>query len=73
MLVVDRTACLLAEARVGFGVVKVKFVVAKEVELVHSEAEFPGDVSPVDWSRDDFWGFVLFCSMGRGHGIVLKY
>ena len=69
----DRTTCLFAKTRVNFGMVQVEFAVAKEVKLVDSEAEFPGNVSPVDWSRGEFLGFVLFCSSGRGHGIVLKY
>ena len=74
MLVVDRTTNLLAEARVGFSVVKVEFVAAKEFELVYGEAKFPGDVGPMDRSGDDFlWGFVFCCSVGRGHGVVLKY
>ena len=69
----DRTTSLLAKARVGSGMVKIKFAEMKESELVYSEAKFPGDVSPMDWSGDDFWGVFLFCSVGRGHGVVLKY
>ena len=73
MLIVDRAAGLLAKARVGSGVVKIKFAVTKESKLVYGEAKFPRDVGPMDWSRDDFWSSFLFCSVGRGHGAVVKY
>ena len=55
MLVVDRTTSLLAKARVGFGMVKVEFVVAKEVELTHHEAEFPGEKVLVQCSLITRW------------------
>ena len=73
MLVVDGTTSLLAKARVGSGMVKIELADAEEFKLVYGEAEFPGDVSPMDRSRGDFWGDFLFCSAGRGHGVVFKY
>ena len=55
----------LAEAGVGFCVVKVKMIVSEEVELVFCEAQFPGDVTPADGE-----GIVMFDD--EGHGIVTK-
>ena len=73
MSIVDRTPGFLAEARVGSSMIKTKFVEVKEPELMYGEAKFPGDVSPVDGGINDFWGFLLFSSSGRGHGVVIKY
>ena len=73
VLVMDGAACLSTEMGVGLGVVQVKFVAAKEVELVDSETEFPGDVSPMEGRRINFlWGFFGFSSAGVRHGIVFK-
>ena len=61
------------EVGVGVSVVQVKFVAAKEVELVDGEAKFPRDVSPMEGGRFDFlWGFSRFSSMGMRHGTVFK-
>ena len=65
ILVVDEAAGLLAEAGVDFGVVKVKVVMPKVCELVLSEAQFPGDVVPVD-------GECIVVFWGKGHGEVVK-
>ena len=61
----DGAAGLLAEAGVGFSVVKVEVVESKEFELVFSETQFPGNVTPPD--REG----VVVC-WGEGHGIVVK-
>ena len=61
----DGAAGLLAEAGVGFGVVEVKAVVLKVCELVLSEAQFPGDVTPADGEG------VVVC-WGERHGIMVK-
>ena len=68
----DRATSLFAEAQVTFGMVQVEFVAAKEVKLVDGEAEFPGNVSPVDGGFSVLWGFLLFSSLGVRHGVVLK-
>ena len=44
VLIVDRTAELLAEAGVGFSMVKVKAMKLKVFELVFGKAQFPGNV-----------------------------
>ena len=59
ILVVDGAAGLLAEAGVGFGMVKVKVDASKVCELVFSEAQFPGDVAPA-------MGRALSCSWMKG-------
>ena len=48
VLVVDGAAGFLAEASVGFGVVKVKVAEAEEPELIYGEAQFPRDITPPD-------------------------
>ena len=65
ILVVNGAAGFLAEARVGFCMVKVKVVVSKVVELVLSEAQFPGDVAPAD-------GEGVIVLDDEGHGMVVK-
>ena len=65
VLVVDGAAQFLAEAGVGFGMVKVKITETKEFELVEGETQFPRDVCPPD--RE---GIVVWLS--EGHGIVVK-
>ena len=65
ILVVDGTARFLAEARVGFYVAEVKVIASKVIELVFSEAQFPGDVTPADGE-----GVVMFWD--EGHGVVVK-
>ena len=73
VLVMDGAACLSTEMGVGLGMVQVKFVAVKEVELVDSETKFPGDVSPMEGRRFDFLrGFIGFSSTGVRHGIVFK-
>ena len=44
VLIVDRAAGLLAEAGVGFSVVKVEVTKSKVFELVFGKAQFPGNV-----------------------------
>ena len=61
----DGAARLLAEARVGFCMVKVEVVTSEVVELVFGEAQFPGDVAPADGE-----GVVVF--RDEGHGVVVK-
>ena len=61
----DGAAGFLTEARVGLRVVEVEVVVSKIIELVLSEAQFPGDVAPADGE-----GVVVF--WGEGHGKVVK-
>ena len=69
----DRATNSLTEMGVDVGMVQVKFVFAKEVELMDSEAEFPRDVGPMEWGRFRFlWGFSGFSSAGVRHGIVFK-
>ena len=63
--VVDGAAGLLAKAGVGFGVVKVEMVAPKVCELVLSETQFPGDVTPAD-------GECIVMCWGEGHGKVVK-
>ena len=65
ILVVDGAARLLTETRVGSRVVEVKVVVLKVVKLVLSEAQFPGDVTPVD-------GEDVVVFWGEGHGEMVK-
>ena len=65
ILVVNGAAGLLTEAGVGFGMVKVEVVESKVFELVFSEVQFPGNVTPLD--REG----VVVC-WGEGHGIVVK-
>ena len=54
MLVMEGAASFLAEAGVDSGVVKVEVVAVEEAELVNSEAQFPGDIGPVDWGFNVF-------------------
>ena len=73
MSVVDGTICLFAEMGVGLGMVQVEFVLVKEVELIDCEAEFPGDVGPMEGRGFNFlWGFSSFLSAGVRHGVVFK-
>ena len=73
MSVMDRAACLFAEMGVSSGVVQVKLVSAKEVELIDCKAEFPGDVGPMEGRGFNLcWGFLLFSSAGMRHGVVFK-
>ena len=62
---VDGTAGFLAEAGVGFCVVEVEMVMSKVFKLVFGEAQFPGDVTPVDGE-----GIVVFDD--EGHEMVVK-
>ena len=59
----DGAAGFLTEARVGLRMVEVKVVALEIIELVFSEAQFPGDVTPADGE-----GVVMF--WGEGHGKV---
>ena len=61
----DGAARFLAEAGVGFGMVKVEIMEMKEFELVEGETQFPRDVCPPD--RE---GIVMWLS--EGHGVVVK-
>ena len=71
--VMDGTACLTTEVRMGLGVVQAKVVAAKEVELVDGETERPRDVGPMEGGRFDFlWGFSGFLSARMRHGTVFK-
>ena len=71
--VMDGTACLTTEVRMGLGMVQVEFVATQEVELVNSETECPRDVGPMEGGRFDFlWGFSGFSSAGVRHGTVFK-
>ena len=63
--VVDGATRFLAEAGVGFGMVKVKVVKSKVLELVFGEAQFPGNVCPPD-------GEGIVVCWGEGHGIMVK-
>ena len=65
ILVVDGAAQFLAETGVGFGVVKVKFMKAMELELVEGETQFPRDVCPPDRKG------IVMC-WGEGHGVMVK-
>ena len=65
VLVVDGAAGFLAEASMGFGVVKVKVVEAEEFELVYGEAQFPRDITPPDREGIVVW-------LNEGHGVVVK-
>ena len=73
LLVMDRTAGFLTEARVGLCMVKVEMVMVEEAELVNGEAQLPRDVGPVDGGFNVLWGFLLFSSSGVRHGVVFKY
>ena len=44
VLIVDRAAGLLAEAGVGFSMIKVEAMKSKVFELVFGKAQFPGNV-----------------------------
>ena len=71
--VVDGATSLFAEVGVSSGMVQVEFVSAEEVELIDGEAEFPGDVSPMEGRGFNFlWGFSSFLSVGVRHGIIFK-
>ena len=65
VLVVDGAAGFLAEASMGFGVVKVKVVEVEELELIFGEAQFPRDITPPD--REG----VVVC-WDEGHGVKVK-
>ena len=65
ILVVDGAPRVLAEARVGFRMVKVEVVVSKVSELVLGETQFPGEVAPAEGE-----GIVMFWD--KGHGVVVK-
>ena len=65
VLVVDGAAGFLAEASVGFGVVKVKVVELKVLELVLGETQFPGNINPPDGEGIIVW-------LNEGHGVVVK-
>ena len=69
----DRAPDLLTKTGVGVGVIKTELMDVEESELMNSEAEYPGDVGPVDRIRFDFLGVFLSCSTGRGHGVIFKY
>ena len=49
----------------GFGVVEVEVVKAKELELVEGETQFPRDVCPSDREGVVMW-------LSEGHGVVVK-
>ena len=69
----DRAAFFLTEAGMKVGVIQVKFLSSKEVELVYSESECPRDIGPMEWGRFDFlWGCFGFSSAGVRHGVVFK-
>ena len=65
ILVVDGAARILAEARVGFRMVKIEVVVLKVVELILGETQFPGEVAPAEGE-----GVVVFWD--EGHGVMVK-
>ena len=65
VLIVDGAAGFLAEASVGFGMVKVKVAEAEELELIFGEAQFPRDITPPDGEGIVVWS-------NEGHGIVVK-
>ena len=65
ILVVNGAARLLAEAGVSFGMVEVKMTKSEVLELIDSEAQFPGNVCPPDGKG------VVVC-WGEGHGVVVK-
>ena len=72
-LVMDGAAGFLTEAGVDSSMVKVEVVVMEETELVYGEAQFPGDVGPVDGGINVLQDFLLFSSSGVRHGSVLTY
>ena len=61
----DGATELLAEAGMSFCMVKVKMVAPEEVKLIFGEAQFPGDITPVDGES-----IVVFDD--EGHGTVTK-
>ena len=63
--IVDGATLSLAEARMGVSVIEGEFVETEILELVFCEAQFPGDVGPVDGK-----GVVVFDD--EGHGMVVK-
>ena len=65
ILVVDGAARPFTKGRVSVGVIEGEFVEAEILELVHSEAQFPRDVS---WADGE--GIVVFDD--EGHGEVVK-
>ena len=65
VLVVDGAVGLLAEARVGFGIVEVEVVELKVFELVLGEIQFPGNINPPDGEGVVVW-------LNEGHGVVVK-
>ena len=65
ILTVDGATELLAEAGMGLCMVKVKMVASEEVELIFGEAQFPGDIIPVD-------GESVVMLDDEGHGIMTK-
>ena len=65
VLVVNGAAGFLAEASMGFGMVKVKVVEAEELELVYSEAQFPRDIAPPNGEGIIVW-------LNEGHGVMVK-
>ena len=58
-------AGLLTKAGVGFGMVEVEFMELEVSELVDGEAQFPGNVFPLD-------GKGIVVCWGGGHGTVVK-
>ena len=69
----DGVTSLFAEMGMSLDMVQVEFVLVEEVELIDSEAKFPGDVSPMEGRGFNFlWSFSLFLSAGVRHGIVFK-
>ena len=65
ILTMDGAAGLLAEAGVGLCMVEVKVIASEEVELISGEAQFSGDITPVDGES-----VVVFDD--EGHGTVTK-
>ena len=65
ILVVDGAAGLLTKAGVGFGMVEVEVMELEIFELIDSEAQFPGDVCPLDEKG------IIVC-WGEGHGVMVK-
>ena len=61
----DGATELLAEAGVSFCMVEVKMIAFEEVELIFGEAQFPGDITPVD-------GESVIVFDDEGHGVVAK-
>ena len=61
----DGAAKLLAETGVGPSMVEVEVIASEVVKLVFGEAQFPGNITPVDGE-----GVVVFDD--EGHGMVIK-